>query len=35
MEGFLQTIQAFIDFILKLIALFKSNEDTEAGKTEQ
>lgn len=30
-NGFMAYIQMFIDFILKLIALFKSNDNTEAN----
>lgn len=35
MEGFLQSLQAFIDFILKIIAVFKSNDNTESGKKDE
>lgn len=31
-NGFTAYIQMFIDFILKIIALFKSNENTESNK---
>lgn len=29
-SGFMLYIQAFIDFILKIISIFKSNENTES-----
>lgn len=31
-NGFMAYIQMFVDFILKIIALFKSNDNTEANK---
>ncbi len=33
--GFMSYIQMFIDFILKIIALFKSNENTEENGNEE
>ena len=33
-NGFMSYIQLFIDFILKLIALFKSNDNTESNKKD-
>ena len=35
MEGFLQSLQAFIDFILKIIAMFKSNDNPASGKKDE
>ena len=33
-NGFMSYIQLFIDFILKLIALFMSNDNTESNKKD-
>lgn len=33
--GFMAYIQLFIDFILKIIALFKSNENTEENGNKE